>query len=336
MLPIPATSNSTLFFCCLPAEVDACVAFPCQAAGTGGASTCTDLPNPAPNSAAGRSCSCAKATSVYEGDIKGCVDVDACVGWPCVQSGPGGAATCADVDAAANSTAGRSCTCVNGGLHQEDGGCVGKDPARLFVNHARVTLPLPLDCTNQDSLQPGEQQMPAWQAYSHIAHAPADQRCLPAEVDACVAYPCQAAGTGGASLCSDLPHPAPNSTAGRSCACQTATSTYNDENTGCVDVDACVSWPCVQSGPGGAATCADIDAAANSTAGRSCTCANGGLYAEATGCPIVGECSASCLLHLCNSPTHILHWSGQQLSHLVAVAGDGWSVGMLCLTGTAV
>jgi hypothetical protein len=114
--------------------------------------------------------------------------------------------------------------------------------------------------------------------------------CLHAEVDACASYPCQAAGTGGASVCTDLPNPAPNSAAGRFCSCAKATSIYENDVTGCVDVDACVSWPCVQSGPGGAATCADTDAAANSTAGRSCTCANGGLYAEATGCPTVGEC----------------------------------------------
>ena len=117
--------------------------------------------------------------------------------------------------------------------------------------------------------------------------APAPQP-PPAEVDACLTNPCTS-GTAGPSVCTDLPYPAPNSAAGRTCSCAKTTSYFKDEATGCVDVDACVAWPCKQDGAGGAATCADIALAANSTAGRTCTCANGGMYADATGCPIVGK-----------------------------------------------
>jgi hypothetical protein len=76
------------------------------------------------------------------------------------------------------------------------------------------------------------------------------------------------------------------------CSCVKTTSYFKDEATGCLDVDACAAWPCKQDGAGGAATCGDINEGANSTAGRTCTCANGGVYAEATGCPTVGKSAA--------------------------------------------
>jgi hypothetical protein len=111
---------------------------------------------------------------------------------------------------------------------------------------------------------------------------------LRAEVNACVYFPCKT-GTAGPSVCTDLPNPAPNNAAGRKCSCSKTSSYFKDEATGCVDINACVAWPCKSNGAGGAATCRDINAAANSTAGRTCTCSNRLLYAEATGCPAVGK-----------------------------------------------
>jgi hypothetical protein len=90
---------------CPPAEVNACLSSPCTN-GTGGIATCSDLPNPAPDSAAGRVCGCAKAESMYADDVSGCVDLNACTWWPCSQAGISGPATCADVNDAANSTDG--------------------------------------------------------------------------------------------------------------------------------------------------------------------------------------------------------------------------------------
>jgi hypothetical protein len=110
----------------------------------------------------------------------------------------------------------------------------------------------------------------------------------PAEVNACAYYPCKS-GVAGPSVCTDLPNPAPKSTAGRVCSCAKTTSYFKDEASGCVDINACAAWPCKQDGAGGSATCRDMASAANSTAGRTCTCTNGRLYAEATGCPGVGK-----------------------------------------------
>lgn len=113
--------------------------------------------------------------------------------------------------------------------------------------------------------------------------------CLLAEINACIANPCQSNGTGGAATCSDLPYPAPDSAAGRTCGCSKATSTYTDDVTGCVDIDACASFPCNQTGAGGAASCADVAEGLGGAAGRTCTCANGFAYNDPTGCPIVGK-----------------------------------------------
>jgi hypothetical protein len=129
---------------------------------------------------------------------------------------------------------------------------------------------------------------------SNWASVPAALACCPTEVDACAANPCQNGGTGGAANCTDSPYPAPDSAAGRTCSCAKPNSVYTGDATGCVDVNACTSFPCNQGGAGGAASCTDIDAAANNAAGRTCACANGGVYDDATGCAVVGErtCSA--------------------------------------------
>lgn len=89
---------------------------------------------------------------------------------------------------------------------------------------------------------------------------------MPAEVDACTANPCQQSGAGGSATCVDTPYPAPDSATGRTCACTTATSTYQDDVAGCVDVDACVTWPCAL-GVSGTATCTDLTGGVNSTEG---------------------------------------------------------------------
>jgi hypothetical protein len=47
-----------------------------------------------------------------------------------------------------------------------------------------------------------------------------------------------------------------------------------------VDIDACSFFPCNLVGISGPAACADIDSAANSTEGRTCTCSGVGVYYE--------------------------------------------------------
>jgi hypothetical protein len=130
--------------------------------------------------------------------------------------------------------------------------------------------------------------------------------CATTEVDACTSYPCLSTGTGGPAICTDLPYPAPNSAAGRTCSCAKPNSVYTNETTGCVDVNACASFPCSQGGAGGAATCADVAEGPNSAAGRACTCTNGGLYADATGCPVVGKLQTALL-----SESHT--WGGKSV-----------------------
>lgn len=58
-------------FICAAADIDACVAFPCQQAGA--STVCTDLLN-APNTTDGRSCVCADpVTKYYANDTAGCI-----------------------------------------------------------------------------------------------------------------------------------------------------------------------------------------------------------------------------------------------------------------------
>ena len=218
------------------------MAYPCKA-GTGGAATCQDLPYPAPNSTAGRTCSCTLSSSTYKDDTLGCVDINACTYFPCTQNGAGGAATCGDKAGAASSTAGRTCTCsLSSSTYKDDiSGCV--------------------------------------------------------DIDACTYFPCTQTGLGGAAACGDKAGAA-SSTAGRMCTCSLSTSAYKDDASGCVDIDACTYFPCTQTGPGGAAACGDTAAGFNSTAGRTCSCANGGVYSDATGCAIVGE-QTDCVTQAC-------------------------------------
>lgn len=110
------------------------------------------------------------------------------------------------------------------------------------------------------------------------------------DVNACISYLCKTNGAGGTTKCTDVPNPAPNCTLGRTCMCTTNTSYYANETAGCADIDACESCSCNQTGLGGNATCKDIVGAANSIVGRTCTCANGAAYTDATGCPVLGEC----------------------------------------------
>lgn len=114
--PPQACSAIVMLPCCCVGAIDACLANPCSTNGTGGNATCHDLPYPAPNSAAGRSCSCNVSTSSYINDTVGCVDTDACVAWPCNKLGS--AVDCGDVSQAANDTTGRTCTCVDGAYIQ--------------------------------------------------------------------------------------------------------------------------------------------------------------------------------------------------------------------------
>jgi len=107
------------------------------------------------------------------------------------------------------------------------------------------------------------------------------------DINACTYWPCNSAGAGGAANCKDLTGAA-NSTAGRTCNCSTG-SFYKDDISGCVDINACTYWLCNSAGAGGAANCKDLTGAANNTAGRACTCTNGGLYSDASGCAVVGE-----------------------------------------------
>jgi hypothetical protein len=61
--------------CCAAPEINACLQYPCRANSTGPRSwsvNCTDIPNPAPNSPAGRICTCDLAGLVYASDDVGC------------------------------------------------------------------------------------------------------------------------------------------------------------------------------------------------------------------------------------------------------------------------
>ena len=61
-------------FCLLrasaPADIDACIAFPCQQSLAAPA-LCTDLAN-APNTTAGRTCSCGNGYAYADGEGGGC------------------------------------------------------------------------------------------------------------------------------------------------------------------------------------------------------------------------------------------------------------------------
>ena len=56
--------------CCTPADVDACIAFPCQQSLAAPA-LCTDLAN-APNTTAGRTCACDDGYAYADGEGGGC------------------------------------------------------------------------------------------------------------------------------------------------------------------------------------------------------------------------------------------------------------------------
>jgi hypothetical protein len=117
------------------------------------------------------------------------------------------------------------------------------------------------------------------------------------DVNACTYFPCTQTGAGGAAACGDKTGAA-NSTTGRTCTCSLSTSAYKDDISGCVDINACDYFPCKQTGLGGGAVCGDVAGGVNDTAGRACTCANGGVYSDATGCAIVGE-QTDCVSQAC-------------------------------------
>lgn len=222
---------SGMALCCFAsADVDACRSAPCA-----GTAACVDLPPPAGNGTAGRTCNC--SVGLVHDEAKGCVEANACLEFGCTAP-----AICTDLPAPAPySPLGRNCSCP---------------PGQLWMGTS-------VGC---------------------------------AEADACVIAACK-----GSATCQDLPAPAPYSAAGRRCTCRNTALVYVEE-AGCVDkpatnVDACLGAPCTQNVVS-SAVCTDLPPpASNSSSGRVCTCtANGTSYmSDRLGC--VGgsnACAAKC------------------------------------------
>jgi hypothetical protein len=131
-------------------------------------------------------------------------DVDACIHYPCTNGT--GAATCHDLPPPALDTAaGRNCTCNTGFLYQNDiSGCRGACSVDLAKPVFTLLTTTPLTTA--------------------------------ADVDACIHYPCTN-GT-GAATCHDLPPPALDTAAGRSCSCNYGFNYLND-TVGCISVGEC-------------------------------------------------------------------------------------------------
>jgi hypothetical protein len=62
-------------------------------------------------------------------------DIPACRWFGCTVGDPAGVATCNEIAGGANSTAGRSCTCLEGWEYSEATGCTSKIPRLVSIAH---------------------------------------------------------------------------------------------------------------------------------------------------------------------------------------------------------
>eukprot|EP00775_Hariotina_reticulata_P013895 gene13895-14014_t len=278
---------------CIADNVDACIQFPCTN-GVVAPATCRDLPNPAPNSVAGRNCTCGTGYT-YKDDVAGCivvvVDINACVGFPCARGASnatcrdlpdinacdnpdnecGPDATCVDLPPPAPGTIfGRNCSCPVGTFYLDDEeGCVDVNACREFP--CRDPLAVCSDLTAPAENGPNGRRCTCGNValiYDEVKGC-FDPRFV--DIDACLSFPCTQTGLGPAT-CSDLLNPAPNATVGRNCTCTVPGQDYRSDALGCQDSNACTAFPCTSSRPG-STVCTDLpQPAPNSAAGRTCNC----------------------------------------------------------------
>ncbi len=101
------------------------------------------------------------------------------------------------------------------------------------------------------------------------------------DLNACVSHLCGVQSV----QCTDIAAPAPNTAAGRTCACHPGYE--GNPESGCTEIDACVSFGC-----GVNETCTDIVGGPNSAVGRTCAC-DPGYQSDATGCVDIDACATS-------------------------------------------
>ena len=251
-------------------DVDACAYAPCPPG-----STCTDLQGQ-PADARGRQCSCDPGFVSGPGDR--CVDIDACIAAPCLPDPNDPAAVvCTDLPPPApDGPVGRTCGCNAGYAPLVGGFCRDVDAcleAPCGSEHARCT-DLPPPAPGSRAGRHCECAYPFQGDGDTCACPPGfverDGTCE--DVDACEVTPCSPHAS-----CQDLRPPLGPESKGRVCTC--LTPYLGDGETcacpsgteagaeGCVDTDACSTWPCSVH-----ATCADLPLAVAGPAGRTCTC----------------------------------------------------------------
>ena len=254
---------------------------PCAAAPCGDNVRCIAIPG-GPNSAAGRTCSCDPAMG-FTGRLDWqsglllppCVDVDACLGFPCT------GAVCSDLLAPASNTSdGRSCACSPGTTYDE-----GLARCVEINSCANATCSPGLSCIDRPA--PG-----------------VGYTC----VDVCLSAPCismaSVDGREAPSCTVATAIPTPQSwplsqndiDAARACRCREGFALTDDGD--CADVDACATAPCDEN-----AFCRDYPPpAGDGVDGRTCVCINnfrgdGELciaeLAEATVQPTAGQSGSS-------------------------------------------
>ena len=226
-------------------------------------STCKDLAPPAFGDATGRTCTC--ATGTFFNNSK-CEEIDACKAFACAAS-----EVCVDIAGGANSTAGRTCECQTGYARNSQFACVD-------VNACLNNPCLDADVQCSD-LPPPALDNPA----GRVCNCPNGAYIAPSDphhctdIDACVSYPCI-----GPSVCNDIQR-GPNSTAGRTCACDNGYKLVGASN--CVEYDACADFPCDAN-----ARCSDVFAGPLTAAGRLCTC-NTGYTGSGETCSDLNACT---------------------------------------------
>ncbi len=211
------------------ADIDACVNNMCDADAT-----CADMPPPAPDTPAGRTCTC-NTGFVGNGEPGMCADVDACIANACDAN-----ATCADLAAPApNTPAGRTCTC--------DAGFVGNgEPGMCADVDACINNPCDANATCADMAAPAP-DTPAGRTCTCDPPFTGDGEpgnCADA-IDACINNPCDTN-----AICTDLAAQ-PDDETGRSCECQDGFE-GDGEPGNCTNIDDCSPNPCENGG-----TCTD-------------------------------------------------------------------------------
>eukprot|EP00050_Salpingoeca_kvevrii_P018124 m.71013 g.71013 ORF g.71013 m.71013 type:complete len:1871 (-) comp7913_c1_seq2:312-5924(-) len=225
-------------------EIDACQATPCPVDAT-----CQDLPPPAEGDKSGRVCTCPEGFHIEQRNgVDVCADIDACVDFPCSSKD----AQCIDLDPPfGNNINGRRCDCAIGYAEDAEGVCVDADACASNPCHdnAECTdLPAPAPataegrvCTCHATLSGDGEQCVCDAGFvlgpGDVNGAPeARPKCLP--INACVNNPCDEN-----AICTDLPAPALDNAAGRTCACIDGYSGTGEPD-GCTDIDACSINPC--------------------------------------------------------------------------------------------